>query len=95
MTEQGKMFSEERATVSWRMKVLSGLIKLRGMRGNRLPGQKTDKASAAARKVATGNKHRIGIGKNGKPVGKARQSSFLRKLHVPPLSQSNQPISTS
>jgi hypothetical protein len=85
MTEQGKMFSEERATVSWRMKVLSGLIKLQGMRGHRLAGQKTERASQAAREVALGNHHRNGIGKNGQPVGaKARQSSFLRKLRVAP-----------
>lgn len=83
MTEQGKMFSEERASVSWRMKVLSGLIKLRGMRGHRLPGQKTQHASDVAREAAKGNQHRNGIGKNGEPVGvRAKQQSFLRKLHV-------------
>jgi hypothetical protein len=77
MNEQGQMFGETKAAASWRMKVLSGLIKLCGMRGYRLAGQKTDRASEAARKVAMGNTNRAN--------GHARQSSFLRKLHVPKL----------
>lgn len=75
ITEQGLMFSETKAACSWRMKVLSGLIKLAGMAGHRLPGQKTDRAVEAARKAATGNRHR---------ANSVRQRSFLRKLHVTP-----------
>lgn len=81
MEEQGGMFGETKAAVSFRMKVLSGLIKLRGMMGNRLPGQKTPAASASYSGAQMGNHNRA----NGT---KARQGSFLRTLHVPPIKKS-------
>ena len=71
------MFSETKACVSWRMKVLSGLISLRGMIGKRLPGQKSPHSSASYSKAQMGNGNRA----NGKQA--QRQASFLRILHVP------------
>jgi hypothetical protein len=78
ITEQGQMFSETKAACSWRMKVLSGIIKLAGQHGHRLPGQKTERASEAARAAALGNHNRAGSVNGHKP----RQASFLRKLNV-------------
>jgi hypothetical protein len=71
MAESAMMFSETKAAHSWRCKVLSGKIKLQGMKGHRLPGQKTPESRAAYAAAATGNSNR------------ARQSSFLRKLAAP------------
>lgn len=86
MNEQGLMFSETKAAVSWRMKLLSGAIKLRGMAGHRLPGQKTERAVEASRLAALGNHNRTSGGGSGagRPVNghKPRQGSFLRKLRV-------------
>lgn len=43
--ERAMMFSEKKASVSWRMKKLSGLIKRSGQRGSRLPGQKPESST--------------------------------------------------
>lgn len=76
MEEQGMMFSETKASVSWRMKMLSGLINMRHMAGKRLPGQKSPHSSASYSVAQEGNKNRA----NGKRA--PRQASFLRTLHV-------------
>lgn len=86
MEEQGKMFGETKAAVSWRMQLLSGLIKLRGMIGHRLPGQKSPDAKKSYHVAALGNSNRANGKANGKANGhapKVRQASFLRTLHVP------------
>lgn len=71
MTEAGLMFSETKAAHSWRCGVLSGAIQLEGMKGYRLPGQKTPEAKAtyAASAKRTCNRAK-----------KPSQRSFLRKL---------------
>jgi hypothetical protein len=92
MREVGLMYGETTAAHSWRCKVLSGMIELAGMRGSKLPGQKSKDASASYRAARMGNKNRLGgeegkHGTHGKNGGqekghKARQGSFLRRLHV-------------
>lgn len=74
MTEAGLMFSETKAAHSWRVGVLSGAIQLEGMKGYRLPGQKTPEAKAtyAASAKRTCNRAK-----------KPKQGSFLRKLKTP------------
>lgn len=89
MREQGLMFSETKAAVSWRMKQLSGLIKGLGMNGHRLAGQKTSRASDAARAAALGNHNRANGKARRKPA--ARQKSFLRSLHVKRKPKASQP----
>jgi hypothetical protein len=79
MGEAGQLFSETKAAHSWRCKILSKEIELTGLRGSKLPGQKSKEASASYRKIRKGNKNRTG-GTNGKH--KPRQGSFLKKLHV-------------
>ena len=95
MTEAGLMFSETKAAHSWRCKVLSGEIKLAGMKGTRLPGQKSPESSESYRAVAMGNKNRSRKSavkrqvqgsflrqfqsKKGK---RAKQKSFMRKLNA-------------
>lgn len=71
MTEAGLMFSETKAAHSWRVGVLSGKIQLEGMKGYRLPGQKTpeSKATYAATAKRTCNRAK-----------RPQQGSFLRKL---------------
>jgi hypothetical protein len=84
MHEVAMMFSETPAAHSWRCKQLSGEIKLAGMNGSRLPGQKTEGATASYKECRKGNTNRRGGKKAAKrDSGKARQSSFLKKLHVP------------
>lgn len=58
MTEAAQMFGETKAAHSWRCKVLSGKIELYGMKGSRLPGQKTKGASESYRKAQQGNTNR-------------------------------------
>lgn len=58
MDEQGKMFSETKAAVSFRMRVLSGLIQLRGMSGHRLSGQKTAASRGSYSLAQMGNGNR-------------------------------------
>jgi hypothetical protein len=58
MGEAALMFSETKAAHSWRLKVLSGMIKLRGMHGYRLSGQKTPGASAHYAAAQRGNQNR-------------------------------------
>jgi hypothetical protein len=58
MTEAGLMFGETKAAHSWRCKLLSGKLKLAGMNGVQLPGQKSPDASAVYAKVAQGNGNR-------------------------------------
>ncbi len=60
MHEQALMFSETAAAHSWRCKVLSKMIELSGMKGSRLPGQKTKDATASYKVVRRGNKNRKG-----------------------------------
>lgn len=60
MGEAALMFSETTAAHSWRCKVLSGLIELKGMSGTRLPGQKNPEASQTYSAVQKGNKNRLG-----------------------------------
>lgn len=78
MTESAMMFSRTRAAHSWRCKVISGKIKLAGMKGVRLPGQKTPESSETYAQSAKGNRNR-----KKKQRSRARQKSFLGKLHVP------------
>lgn len=79
MGEIGMLFGETKAAHSWRCKILSREIELSGQRGSKLPGQKTKEASETYRKIRKGNTNR----KGGKKQSRARQQSFLRKLHVP------------
>lgn len=94
MKEQGQMFSETKAAVSWRMKLLSGLIRLRSMAGKRLPGQKSPHSAASYSTAQQGNKNRAGHAERQAtftrqlavpktPNPKPQQRSFLRSLHVP------------
>ena len=72
-TELGLMFSNTRAAHSFRCKLISGEIELGGMKGMRLPGQKSPESSEIYAKCAKGNKHR---------AKKVRQSSFLKRLKI-------------
>jgi len=58
MEERALMFGETKAAVSWRMKALSGLIDLAGMRGTKLPGQKSAAATANYSACQAGNSNR-------------------------------------
>lgn len=60
MTEAGLMFGESKAAHSWRMRVLSGMIELKGMHGIRLPGQKTPASRAVYSAAQQGNSNRTG-----------------------------------
>lgn len=88
MHEIAMMEGQSPAAHSWRCKVISGEIELAGMKGSRLPGQKSKAASESYKRCRKGNNNRLG----GKKVSTAnqapkrpakRQGSFLRKLHVP------------
>lgn len=78
MEEQGLMFSETKAAVSWRMKLLSGIISRRAMAGKRLPGQKSPHSAGSYSVAQKGNDNRATGARK-----RQRQSSFLRSLHVP------------
>lgn len=56
--ERGLMFSDTKAAAAWRLKKLSGEIERQGMKGSRLPGQKTKGASASYSKAQMGNSNR-------------------------------------
>jgi hypothetical protein len=56
--ERGMMFGESKAAVSWRIKFLSGLIRRSGMRGVKLPGQKSPESAAVYAQVQKGNSNR-------------------------------------
>lgn len=81
MGELGMLFGETKAAHSWRCKLLSKEIELSGMRGSKLPGQKTKEASEVYRKIRKGNINRKGGKKRARQ--RQRQQSFLRKLKVP------------
>lgn len=82
MQEASMMEGQSPAAHSWRCKVMSGEIELAGMKGSKLPGQKSKAASDSYREQRKGNCNRVG-GK--KAAAKSlRQQSFLRKLKVPP-----------
>jgi hypothetical protein len=82
MEEVALMEGQSKAAHSFRCKVISGEIELAGMRGSRMPGQKTKSASESYKKQRKGNNNR----KGGKKAAKRaqRQQSFLRKLKVQP-----------
>lgn len=85
MHEVAMMFSETPAAHSWRCKQLSGEIRMAGMNGCRLPGQKTEGASASYKECRKGNTNRRGgkkAARRGGGSGRARQGSFLKKLQV-------------
>lgn len=76
MTETALMFSETKAAQSWRCKVLSGEIKLGGMNGTRLPGQKSPESSASYRASAMGNSNRA----SKKTKKKGKMLSWFQKV---------------
>jgi hypothetical protein len=80
MGELGQLFSETKAAHSWRCKILSRTIELSGMRGGKLPGQKSKQATESYREIRKGNTNR----KPKKDRRRQVQSSFLRKLKVTP-----------
>lgn len=88
MHEIAMMEGQSPAAHSWRAGLMSGRIKLAGMKGSRLPGQKSEAARASYKVCRKGNKNRRG-GKKLEAAAQAparparRQTSFLRKLHVP------------
>lgn len=69
MEELGEMFGETKAAHSWRCKLLSREIKLAGMHGAKLPGQKSEEASESYRRVRQRNRNRAGkiSPRGGKP----------------------------
>ena len=86
MHEIAMMEGQSAAAHSWRCKVLSGEIELAGMKGSRLPGQKSKAATESYKECRKGNNNRKG-GKKldaAKQGPKGRQGSFLKKLHVQP-----------
>lgn len=98
MHEIAMMEGQSPAAHSWRCKVLSGEIKLAGMKGSRLTGQKSEVATESYKQCRKGNTNRRGGKKLAVPAGRTsnaqlptsnvqgparRQTSFLRKLHVP------------
>ncbi|MEQ1861449.1 MAG: hypothetical protein ABMA13_16120 [Chthoniobacteraceae bacterium] len=80
MEEIAMMEGQSKAAHSWRCKLLSGMIELAGMKGSKLPGQKSKAASESYKQCRKGNTNRKG-GKKGK---RARQGSFLAKLKTSP-----------
>ena len=58
MGEAGMMLGETKAAHSWRVKVLSGMIKLRGMKGYRLSGQKSPETTGHYAAAQAGNRNR-------------------------------------
>ncbi len=88
MHEISMMEGQSPAAHSYRCKLMSGEIELSGMKGSRLPGQKSKAASESYKECRKGNKNRLGGKKLDavKPVPKRpadRQRSFLRRLNVP------------
>ena len=74
MGEAALMFSETKAAHSWRVKVLSGMIKLQGMKGYRLSGQKTPEAREHYAAAQAGNRNRARKAGKGSHEGtKARR----------------------
>jgi len=99
MHEVAMMEGQSPAAHSWRCQLMSGQLKLNGMKGTKLPGQKSEEARDSYRKCRKGNTNRKdGAAKkkapvrqgsflaklNTKPKPAAQQKSFLRKLHVKP-----------
>lgn len=76
MEESGLLMGETKASHSFRCKYLSKKIKMAGMNGCKLPGQKGEAASEAYRIVRKGNTNRR------KKKVRVRQRSFLRQLKV-------------
>lgn len=58
MEESGLMFGETKASHSFRVGLLSGVIEKCGMRGSHLPGQKSRSASQSYSKAQAGNQNR-------------------------------------
>ena len=58
MEERALMFGETKAAVSFRMKKLSGMIERAGMKGSRLPGQKSKDSTANYSAAQIGNQNR-------------------------------------
>jgi hypothetical protein len=91
MTEEGRLSGESKAIVSYRGKRLSAELRRAGLKGFRLPGQKTPQSTAAYHAVQLGNRNRKG-GKRRERQGsflrrlaqskKAKQGSFMKKLKV-------------
>lgn len=79
MHEAGELMGETPAAHSFRCKVLSRQIELSGMKGSRLPGQKTKEATENYKKCRRGNKNRLGGKKYLQKL--ARRSGA--KGHVP------------
>lgn len=73
MGEQAMLFAQSRAAVSFRGKLLSKEIELAGMRGSKLPGQKSKESSESYRALRTGKR---------KEKRRTVQKSFLRRLKV-------------
>lgn len=73
--EAAMMFGETKAAHSWRMKVLSGMIKMNGMQGTKLPGQKSEAASKRYAKAQMGNTNRADGTKRKKPIFKPKTTS--------------------
>ncbi len=98
MHEIAMMEGQSPAAHSWRCKVLSGEIALAGMKGSRLPGQKSKAASESYKVCRKGNQNRLGGNKlKAAPPApasappKRRQSSFLRLLQVPSQTKPHTP----
>lgn len=82
MHEIAMMEGQSPAAHSWRCNILSGEIELAGMKGSRLPGQKTKDAKDSYKKCRKGNQNRKGGNKLKQQQPKQRQGSFMRLLHV-------------
>ncbi len=78
MEECGDLFGETKSAHSWRCKLLSGEIKLAGMHGSQLPGQKREETSESYRASAKGNQNR----KRDKKRVRKREKSFLRQVNA-------------
>jgi len=86
MTEQAQMDGQTKAAHSWRCKVLSGEIELRGGKGSRLPGQKSAAAVETYRVIRKGNTNRRdGLAK------KAASSPADQPAGAPQISKPNNP----
>lgn len=102
MHEVAMLFDETPAAHSYRCKLLSNQIKLSGQKGAKLPGQKSADATESYKVCRKGNNNRLGGKKaegrggdkgtrRGGEAPRARQSSFLRTLHVPHNAGKTQP----
>jgi hypothetical protein len=72
-TESGLLFSQTKAAASFRGRMISGILEEAGLKGTRLPGQKSPLSIARYAEVQKGNKNRA------RKV-RQRQGSFLSKL---------------